>query len=126
MKRLLLGILVVLGSCQNNTTENATENNVETSSVETKTISNYQCVAKVQGMVCKMGCGGAIRKGLTALEGVNRVIIDFDDAREEQFVTVLFNADFQDEKAIYAKLESVNNGQFVVGETKSEAIKNPS
>ena len=34
--------------------------------------------------------------------------------------------DFQDEKAIYAKLESVNNGQFVVGETKSEAIKNPS
>ena len=77
-------------------------------------------------MVCKMGCGGAIRKGLTSLEGVNRVIIDFDEAREEQFVTVLFNADFQDEKAIYAKLESVNNGQFVVGETKSEAIKNPS
>ena len=38
MKRLLLGILVVLGSCQNNATENATENNVETSSVETKTI----------------------------------------------------------------------------------------
>jgi hypothetical protein len=48
MKRLLLGILVVLGSCQNNATENATENNVETSSVETKTISNYQCVAKVR------------------------------------------------------------------------------
>ena len=67
MKRLLLGILVVLGSCQNNATENATENNVETSSVETKTISNYQCVAKVKGMVCKMGCGGAIRKGLTSL-----------------------------------------------------------
>jgi hypothetical protein len=30
MKRLLLGILVVLGSCQNNASENATENNVET------------------------------------------------------------------------------------------------
>ena len=126
MTRLLLGILLLLASCQNEASENASVNNVETSSIETKTISNYQCVAKVQGMVCKMGCGGAIRKGLTSLEGVNRVIIDFDEAREEQFVTVLFNADFQDEKAIYAKLESVNNGQFVVGETKSEAIKNPS
>jgi copper chaperone CopZ len=126
MTRLLLGILLVLASCQNEASENASVNNVETSSIETKTISNYQCVAKVQGMVCKMGCGGAIRKGLTSLEGVNRVVIDFDEAREEQFVTVLFNADFQDEKAIYAKLESVNNGQFVVGETKSEAIKNPS
>ena len=126
MTRLLLGILLVMASCQNEASENASVNNVETSSIETKTISNYQCVAKVQGMVCKMGCGGAIRKGLTSLEGVNRVIIDFDEAREEQFVTVLFNADFQDEKAIYAKLESVNNGQFFVGETKSEAIKNPS
>ena len=51
MKRLLLGILVVLGSCQNNASENATENNIETASIETETISNYQCVAKVQGMV---------------------------------------------------------------------------
>ena len=77
-------------------------------------------------MVCKMGCGGAIRKGLTALDGVNRVTIDYDEERDEQFVTVQFDADIQDEEAIYAELETVNKGQFTVGATKSEAIKNPS
>ena len=81
---------------------------------------------EIEGMVCKMGCGGAIRKGLTALDGVNRVTIDYDEERDEQFVTVQFDADIQDEEAIYAELETVNKGQFTVSATKSEAIKNPS
>lgn len=126
MKLLLLGILIIVSSCQNNATQNASENKGQTATVERKSETNYQCVAKVKGMVCKMGCGGAIRKGLTALDGVNRVIIDYDEERDEQFVTVQFDADIQDEEAIYAELETVNKGQFTVGATKSEAIKNPS
>lgn len=126
MKHLLLGILIIVSSCQNNATQNASENKGETATVERKSETNYQCVAKVKGMVCKMGCGGAIRKGLTALDGVNRVTIDYDEERDEQFVTVQFDADIQDEETIYAELETVNKGQFTVGATKSEAIKNPS
>ena len=128
MKFIIPLTLLICVACNESATENATAIvNAEDSALsKRKIVSNYQCVAKVNGLVCKMGCGGAIRKGLTALEGVNRVIVDYDENREEQIVTVLYNSSLQNEKDIFSTIETLNKGQFTLGDTKSEAIQNPS
>lgn len=128
MKFIMLLTLLIATACNEGATKNASvQKNVENIEVTGENlVSDYQCVAKVNGLVCKMGCGGAIRKGLKELNGVNRVVIDFDENREEQIVTVFYNSKKQNEKNIYAKLEKVNNGQFTAGDTKSEPFQNPS
>lgn len=128
MKFIMLLTLLIATACNEGATKNASvQKNVENIEVTSENlVSDYQCVAKVNGLVCKMGCGGAIRKGLKELNGVNRVVIDFDENREEQIVTVFYNSKKQNEKNIYAKLEKVNNGQFTAGDTKSEPFQNPS
>ena len=92
---------------------------------EKKPEADYKCVAKVSGMVCKMGCSGAIRKELTSLKGVSRVAVDYEENREEQIIRVFYNSRFHNEKEIYAELEKINDGQFSVGTTKSESLNNP-
>ena len=125
MKFIILLTLLIGTACNEGATKNASvQKNIEVTSENA--VSDYRCVAKVNGLVCKMGCGGAIRKGLKELNGVNRVVIDFDESREEQIVTVFYNSKKQNEKNIYAEVEKVNNGQFTVGDTKSEPFQNPS
>jgi copper chaperone CopZ len=127
MKFIIPVLLLFIISCQSEATQNvnvASENVAEV--VEENTpVADYQCVAKVSGMVCKMGCGGAIRKDLKNLEGVSRVAIDYEENREEQIISVFYNSRLQNENKIYAELEKVNKGQFTVGATKSESLKNP-
>ena len=38
-------------------------------------------VVELEGMVCKMGCGGEIRKELYATNGVENVSFDFDEEK---------------------------------------------
>ncbi len=127
MKFILPFILLFILSCQRDASHNANSDvqNSEELAEEKKPEADYQCVAKVSGMVCKMGCGGAIRKELTSLRGVSRVAVDYEENREEQIISVFYNSRFHDEKEIYAELEKINNGQFTIGTTKSERLNNP-
>ena len=127
MKTTIPFILLFVVACQHDSSNNVgyevqmRKEHAE----EKKTEADYQCVAKVSGMVCKMGCGGAIRKELTSLKGVSRVVVDYDENREEQIIRVFYNSRFQDEEEIYAQLEKINDGQFTIGTTKSESLNNP-
>tara|TARA_B100001287_G_scaffold276085_1_gene285703 strand:- start:1303 stop:1689 length:387 start_codon:yes stop_codon:yes gene_type:complete len=127
MKFILPFILLFILSCQRDASHNANSDvqNLEELAEEKKPEADYQCVAKVSGMVCKMGCGGAIRKGLNNLEGVTKVIIDYEDNREVQMISVYYTSHLQNEKEIYAELEKINNGQFTIDATKSERLNNP-
>ena len=127
MKFIVPFIFLLILSCQRDASHNATSDvqKLEELAEETKPEADSQCVAKVSGMVCKMGCGGAIRKELTSLRGVSRVAVDYEENREEQIISIFFNSRFHDEKEIYAELEKINNGQFTIGTTKSERLNNP-
>ena len=127
MKFIVPFIFLFIVSCQHDASNNI-DNEVqmpEEPAEEKKPEADYQCVAKVSGMICKMGCGGAIRKKLTSLKGVSRVALDYEENREEQIIHVFYNSRFQDEEEIYAELEKINDGQFTIGATKSESLHNP-
>ncbi|MBL6660116.1 MAG: heavy-metal-associated domain-containing protein [Crocinitomicaceae bacterium] len=127
MKFIYPFMLLFIVSCQSDASHNANTDvqKLEELADEKKPEADYQCVAKVSGMVCKMGCGGAIRKELTSLKGVSRVAVDYEENREEQIIRVFYNSRFHNEKEIYAELEKINDGQFSVGTTKSESLNNP-
>ena len=127
MKFIVPFILLFILSCQRDASYNANSDvqKLEELAEEKKPEADYQCVAKVSGMVCKMGCGGTIRKELKSLRGVSRVAVDYEENREEQIISVFYNSRFHDEKEIYAELEKINNGQFTIGTTKSERLNNP-
>ena len=127
MKFIVPFILLFILSCQSDASHNAISDvqNLEELAEDKKPEADYKCVAKVSGMVCKMGCGGTIRKELKSLRGVRRVAIDYEENREEQIISVFYNSRFQNEKEIYAELEKINNGQFTIGITKSEPLNNP-
>lgn len=127
MKFIYPFMLLFIVSCQSDASHNANTDVQKSEELadEKKPEADYQCVAKVSGMVCKMGCGGAIRKELTSLKGVSRVAVDYEENREEQIIRVFYNSRFHNEKEIYAELEKINDGQFSVGTTKSESLNNP-
>ena len=127
MKFIYPFMLLFIVSCQSDASHNANTDVQKSEELadEKKPEADYKCVAKVSGMVCKMGCGGAIRKELTSLKGVSRVAVDYEENREEQIIRVFYNSRFHNEREIYAELEKINDGQFKVGTTKSESLNNP-
>ena len=127
MKVIYPFMLLFIVSCQSDASHNANTDVQKSEELadEKKPEADFQCIAKVSGMVCKMGCGGAIRKELTSLKGVSRVAVDYEENREEQIIRVFYNSRFHNEKEIYAELEKINDGQFSVGTTKSESLNNP-
>ena len=127
MKFIYPFMLLFIVSCQSDASHNANTDVQKSEELadEKKPEADYKCVAKVSGMVCKMGCGGAIRKELTSLKGVSRVAVDYEENREEQIIRVFYNSRFHNEKEIYAELEKINDGQFSVGTTKSQSLNNP-
>ena len=127
MKFIVPFILLFILSCHSDASHNANSDvqKLEELAQEKKPEADYQCVAKVSGMVCKMGCGGTIRKELKSLRGVSRVAVDYEENREEQIIRIFYNSRFQNEEEIYAELEKINKGQFTVGATKSASLNDP-
>jgi hypothetical protein len=79
-----------------------------------KVVPNQILVAEVEGMVCKMGCGGAIRKEMLQTKCVSRVEIDYQDGAEKQIIKVHFDDKLISESEIVKKLEKINKNQFKV------------
>tara|TARA_Y100000589_G_scaffold324046_1_gene359566 strand:- start:706 stop:1065 length:360 start_codon:yes stop_codon:yes gene_type:complete len=116
--RLLFVFLVLLFSCNNEASDEATNTAQSLNSPKpNKTLS-----ANVEGMVCKMGCAASIRKELNALDGVDEVRIDFVKDRAKQELTVLYNDTKINQELIISSIETINKKQFVVSDLVSENI----
>lgn len=76
--------------------------------------SNAAVSFKVEGMVCKMGCGGSIRKALIHSGAVERVEVDFIKEAKSQDVTVHYDSTKMDIKQLKKLIEQTNDGQFTV------------
>jgi hypothetical protein len=79
-----------------------------------KIISNKILIAEIEGMVCKMGCGGAIRRELIETKAVSRVEIDYQEGSQRQTIKVYFNNNLISKEQIVGALEKINDKQFKV------------
>jgi hypothetical protein len=79
-----------------------------------KVVSNEILVAEVEGMVCKMGCGGSIRKELIQTNAVSKVDLEYEDGAKKQTIKVHYDNKLITQSEIVRKLEKINKGQFKV------------
>lgn len=124
MKKLLITITslnFLLLSCS----ENAKN---EVNIPKTISVANQKITLEVEGMVCKMGCGGSIRKALLETKSVSAVDVDYQENRTKQIVSVFYNKSQINSGAIVKLLETINDKQFNIAVIDEQAIaaKTPS
>lgn len=124
MKKLLFIIIsfsLLLLSCSENS-------NNEANTVKKICVANQKITFEVEGMVCKMGCGGSIRKALLETKSVSQVDVDYQDDRTKQIVSVSYNKGQINKSAIVKLLETINDKQFKIAVIDEQAIaaKTPS
>ncbi len=105
-------VAIVLSACdQTNSSKQVLAVKQEQKSVVK---SNAKITFDVEGMVCKMGCGGAIRKNLLHAGGVERVEVDFVEEAKSQAITVHYDSTLTDMAQLKKRIEQTNDGQFTV------------
>jgi len=112
----LLFSLLFLAACNNATIDKkVSENKPATSNV-----ANTKLALNVNGMVCKMGCGGSIRKELLATNAVEKVEVDFVEEKESQLITVYYNNSLSSKEKLLKVINEMNDKQFTA-QTISES-----
>ena len=104
----LLLSLLFLTACNNSTIEKKASKIVPT----TSNTANTKLALSVQGMVCKMGCGGSIRKELLATNAVEKVDVDFVEDNESQLITVYYNNSRSSKEKLLKVINEMNDKQF--------------
>ena len=104
----LLFSLLFLAACNNATIDKKASKIMPT----TSKIANTKLALSVQGMVCKMGCGGSIRKELLATNAVEKVAIDFVEDKEAQLITVYYNNSLSSKEKLLKVINEMNDKQF--------------
>ena len=93
---------------------NKQEKRVDNSPQKLKVVPNQILVAEVEGMVCKMGCGGLMRRELIQTNAVSRVEIDYHEGVERQTIKIHYDDKLISQTEIVKKLEKINKNQFKV------------
>lgn len=129
MKKILFtGIIVSLAvSCSTSTDQvadvHADKKKSDLSEKELVTvIPNRKLLIEIDGMVCEMGCGGAIRKELKASGGVSRCSFDFAGENVTSSASIEFDKDKISADEISALIRKLNDGQFTVGKMSTETV----
>ena len=117
--RLIFILSLLLFACSEDASNDASSKTSELTEVKT---SNKLCVADVEGMVCKMGCVGSIKKELRAVKGISDVQIDFMEDQPIQEVKISYNDQNGDESKIQSTIESINNNQFSISNIRTENL----
>ena len=104
----LIFSLLFLTACNNSTIEKKASEIVPT----TSNTANTKLALSVQGMVCKMGCGGSIRKELLATNAVEKVDVDFVEDNESQLITVYYNNSRSSKDKLLKVINEMNDKQF--------------
>jgi copper chaperone CopZ len=111
--KYMLSILLtlLLWSCESPTVKKSTDQNAK---VCTKVIANTTINLGVKGMVCKMGCGGSIRKALKETCAVDQVDVSYIDTLEEQAIVVYYDRNKIAPEQMISVLNTINDKQFEV------------
>lgn len=109
-RSLFLFFGLILFSCSSNSVQQKKVNKI----TKAKVVANEIFVAEVEGMVCKMGCGGAIRKEMLQTNAVSRVEIDYQEGAKKQTIKVHFDNKLISQKQLIKRIEKINKNQFKV------------
>jgi hypothetical protein len=112
----LLFSLLFLAACNNATIDKKVSENKPV----TSNVANTKLALNVNGMVCKMGCGGAIRKELLATNAVEKVEVEFVEEKESQLITVYYNNSRSSKEKLLKVINEMNDKQFTA-QTISES-----
>lgn len=102
--------------------------NVETTEVETTDVvvnPNQLLTMEIDGMVCQMGCGGSIRKGLKETNGVASVEFDYEDERKTNVAKIAYDKSIVSSEELIKVVANLNDGQFLVGTVSFEDVSTP-
>lgn len=111
-------VFVALSSCSESAKTDQSEETSTEEVAEHAVEPNKMMSMEIDGMVCKMGCGGSIRKSLKETGGVSRVEFDFDEERSTNFATIYFNDSKINKEEIIDVVAKLNDKQFTVGKTE--------
>lgn len=97
----------------------------ETPKVATKVVvtPNQVMTMEIDGMVCKMGCGGSIRKGLKGTNGVATVEFDFEEERKTNVAKISYDKSLVSGEELVNVVSKLNDGQFLVGAVSFSDVK---
>lgn len=119
---LLTAILIV--SCSQEEPQKRVVENVDkkedTGAMLPDVKADRMLVVDLEGMVCKMGCGGTIREALYASNAVKEVSFDFEEDRKVDVAKVAYDRDKITADEIVGIIAAANEGQFNVINTRSE------
>ena len=107
-------VAIVLSACDQTKSSKQVLTVKQTQEQKSAVKSNAKITFDVEGMVCKMGCGGAIRKDLIHAGGVERVQVDFVEEAKSQAITVHYDSTLTDIVRLKKRIEQTNDGQFTV------------
>ena len=107
-------VAIVLSACDQTKSSKQVLTVKQTQEQKSAVKSNAKITFDVEGMVCKMGCGGAIRKDLIHAGGVERVQVDFVEEAKSQAITVHYDRTLTDIVRLKKRIEQTNDGQFTV------------
>jgi len=102
--------------------------NGENMEAETKAIvvnPNQLLTMEIDGMVCQMGCGGSIRKGLKETNGVASVEFDFEEERKTNVAKIAYDKSIVSSEELIKVVSNLNEGQFLVGTVSFEDVSIP-
>ena len=108
---ILLFFITVIFSCG---TEQENEVVSDVVNIENLVVADYA----IEGMVCAMGCAGTIQKDVASLSGVVISSVDYE-AGKAHFE---YDESVVSEKEIIAKIESIAEGQYMVGEWTEKKV----
>lgn len=80
-------------------------------------VADKMMTMEVSGMMCKMNCGGSIKKALKSTTGVTDVEIDFEDGREINLAKVSFDSKLVYEQQMMEAVTSLYDNQYSVSNT---------
>ncbi len=111
---------VILSACS---TDVAPENTPETEEIAAAEVHPNQVLTmEIDGMVCQMGCGGSIRKGLKGTNGVASVEFDFEEERKTNIAKIAFDKSIVTSEELIKVVADLNDGQFLVGTVSFEDV----
>lgn len=107
--------LVLLTQCQQNSKQNTVQQKPKSQTKQSsKPVANASMAFQVEGMVCKMGCGGAIRKELLESGAVTQVDVAFVEEAKSQEIVAYYDSTKIQVEGLKKILETTNDGQFKV------------
>jgi copper chaperone CopZ len=119
-------LFLIFSGCQGNKEDVVIrKKHVNTQRKEIKIEANQKLTVQIEGMTCKMGCGGTIRKSLRKTGNVGRVRFDFQEGRKVQTATIYIDSTKITAQGVKDIIESLNDKQFSINEIRTEPFSKP-